>query len=228
MVVEELVEGGMTRLAAFYYSKLPGNVGPVRSMRASDIGIVSPAHAVHGHQRRGTADDRPASTTPASRYFTEGAKGFYRDSSRHAPYNLFDGPADSSPGRQDDAERARRLPAVGSGEGLRRRASRPTSIACTSPGGHDHATGRSSDGKYVNENTYAGAGDEFPADTVLVLRVKVGDAGYRDPAGNPVPETQVHRQGPGDALPRRAAGPGHVAKAELRRAARAVDHGGRA
>ena len=30
---------------------------------------------------------------------------------------------------------------------------------------------------------------------MLVLRVKVGDAGYRDPAGNPVPETQFTGQG---------------------------------
>ena len=47
MVVEELVEGGMTRLAAFYYSKVPKVVGPVRSMRASDIGIVpTGAHVI--------------------------------------------------------------------------------------------------------------------------------------------------------------------------------------
>jgi len=31
LVVEELVEGGLTRLAAFYYSQLPTRVGPVRS-----------------------------------------------------------------------------------------------------------------------------------------------------------------------------------------------------
>ena len=30
LVVEELVEGGLTRLAAFYYADLPDNVGPVR------------------------------------------------------------------------------------------------------------------------------------------------------------------------------------------------------
>jgi len=42
MVVEELVEGGLTRLAVFYYSHLPGIVGPIRSMRASDIDVVSP------------------------------------------------------------------------------------------------------------------------------------------------------------------------------------------
>ncbi len=30
---------------------------------------------------------------------------------------------------------------------------------------------------------------------MLVLRVKVGDAGYRDPAGNPVPETKFVGKG---------------------------------
>ena len=55
MVVEELVEGGLTRLAAFYYSEIPGDVGPVRSMRASDIGIVSPVKADGGDQRRRAA-----------------------------------------------------------------------------------------------------------------------------------------------------------------------------
>ena len=46
LVTEELVEGGMTRLAVFFYQHLPDVVGPVRSMRASDIGIVKPAHGV--------------------------------------------------------------------------------------------------------------------------------------------------------------------------------------
>ena len=46
LITEELVEGGITRLAVFFYQHLPELVGPVRSMRASDIGIVKPAHAV--------------------------------------------------------------------------------------------------------------------------------------------------------------------------------------
>ena len=46
LVTEELVEGGSTRLAVFYYQSIPGLVGPVRSMRATDIGIVKPAKAV--------------------------------------------------------------------------------------------------------------------------------------------------------------------------------------
>ena len=52
LVVEELVEGGITRLAAFFYSDIPGTVGPVRSMRASDIGIVTPVAGLDRHQRR--------------------------------------------------------------------------------------------------------------------------------------------------------------------------------
>ena len=44
LVVEELVEGGLTRLAAFYYSDLPdGSAGPFDAR--SDIGIVSPVDA---------------------------------------------------------------------------------------------------------------------------------------------------------------------------------------
>ena len=70
-------------------------------------------------------------------------------------------------------------------------------MAASFSGGHT-TNWRFEGGTYVNENTYAAAGDEFPADTVVVLRVKVGDAGYRDPAGNPVPETQF--KGKGQAL----------------------------
>jgi hypothetical protein len=50
-------------------------------------------------------------------------------------------------------------------------------------------------GKYVNVNSNAAPGDRFNPDTVLVLRVRVGDAGYRDPAGNPVPETMFTGKG---------------------------------
>ena len=40
-------------------------------------------------------------------------------------------------------------------------------------------------------------------DTVLVLRVKEGDAGYLDPAGNPVPVTIYEGKGAMMLLPRR-------------------------
>jgi hypothetical protein len=194
LVVEELVEGGMTRLAAFYYSTIPGDVGPVRSMRASDIGIVSPVHA--------TVVTSGAAQVTINRidgagidWFTEGDKGFYRDSSRHAPYNLFTKMSETATlVHQEDAERPPDyLPWGDEKEFPQGQPAR--TLAASFSGGHT-TNWTFQNGKYVNENTYAGAGDEFPADTVLVLRVKVGDAGYRDPAGNPVPETQFTGTGP--------------------------------
>jgi hypothetical protein len=193
MVVEELVEGGMTRLAAFYYSKVPGDVGPVRSMRASDIGIVSPVKATVVTSGAAQVTINRIDDAGIS-WFTEGDKGFYRDSSRHAPYNLFTNMSETaSLVDEKDAERpADYLPWGDEKDFPQGQPAR--TVAASFSGGHTtNWTFRG--GTYVNENTYAGAGDEFPADTVLVLRVKVGDAGYRDPAGNPVPETQFTGQG---------------------------------
>ncbi|UUZ60116.1 DUF3048 C-terminal domain-containing protein [Nocardioides sp. B-3] len=56
--------------------------------------------------------------------------------------------------------------------------------------------GPSRGGTYVNTNSYAAEGDEFPATSVPVMRVEIGDAGYRDPAGYPVPETKFEGTGP--------------------------------
>jgi hypothetical protein len=195
LVVEELVEGGLTRLAAFYYSVLPTAVGPVRSMRASDIGIVAPVNAsivTSGGASQTIARIEDAGIT----YYSEGAEGITRDSSRPAPYNLFaDLPTIAKTATQDAARPPDYLP-WSSGDELP--AGEPATTLEASFGG-SHSTTWNFDGKhYVNEDSFAAEGDEFPADTVLVLRVKIVDAGYVDPAGNPVPETDL--TGTGDAL----------------------------
>jgi hypothetical protein len=87
LVTEELVEGGATRLAVFYYSQLPDQVGPVRSMRATDIGIVQPADAVL--VASGGAPPTVRRVADAGiKTFTEGATGYTRATDRSAPYNL--------------------------------------------------------------------------------------------------------------------------------------------
>jgi hypothetical protein len=192
MVVEELVEGGLTRLAAFYYSELPSRVGPVRSMRASDIGIVSPID--------GTVVTSGAAATTINRikgagiqYFAEGAKGISRDSARHAPYNLFADLSQVSKEAAGDTTRPDDYLPWGDEKDFPQGQPAKT-ISAIFGGGH--TTSWKYDGKgYVNQNTYAAQGDQFPTDTVLVLRVPVGDAGYRDPAGNPVPETKLTGKG---------------------------------
>src|SRR5919106_4638846 len=102
LVVEELVEGGSTRLAAFFWTQTPDQVGPVRSMRSTDIGIVSPAHGVlvaSGGAPPAIKEIKDAGIET----FTEGAPGFSRDSGRVAPYNLMMNLAELA-GTLDDAE----------------------------------------------------------------------------------------------------------------------------
>ena len=195
LVVEELVEGGLTRLAAFFYSDIPSNVGPVRSMRASDIGIVSPVDATV--VTSGAAGKTIARINDAGiPFYQEGDTGFTRDSSRSAPYNLFANLQDVAKDATEDSARPQDYLPWGDEADLPQ--GQPAKkIAAVFGGGH--TTNWTFNGKgYVNENTYAAQGDEFPADTVLVLRVEVGDAGYLDPAGNPVPETKL--SGKGEAM----------------------------
>jgi hypothetical protein len=197
LITEELVEGGATRLAVFYNSQVPKTVGPVRSFRASDIGIVQPAHAVivaSGGAGPTVARMRDAKVAT----FTEGAAGFYRDSSRSAPYNLFmnlpklastlkpaDPPSDYLPwGKESDFPKGQKA----------------RTISAQFSGGHttNWTYSRRSGGGYTNTNSYADPADQFTPDTVVVLRVAVGDAGYLDPAGNHVPETKF--TGKGEAM----------------------------
>ena len=73
LVTQELVEGGITRLAAMFYSDLPAKAGPVRSARASDIGVVTPTHAVL--VASGMAPPTVQRLNAAKvRYFTMGAR----------------------------------------------------------------------------------------------------------------------------------------------------------
>jgi Protein of unknown function (DUF3048) N-terminal domain/Protein of unknown function (DUF3048) C-terminal domain len=195
LVVEELVEGGMTRLAAFYYSDIPGDVGPVRSMRASDIGIVSPVG--------GSMVTSGAANVTLQRirkagidYYSEGSAGFFRDDSRSAPYNLFTDLGAVAKKAADQKTRPDDYLPWGTEDDLPK-GQRAKRVSATFSAGHT-TSWVYRDGGYVNENSYAADGDEFPADTVLVLRVPVGDAGYTDPAGNPVPETQF--EGSGEAM----------------------------
>jgi DUF3048 family protein len=187
MVVEELVEGGLTRLAAFYYSEIPSNVGPIRSMRASDIDVVSPAHAsiVTSGAAGKTIARIQAAHIP---FYGEGAKGMYRTTQRRAPYNLLvhlnvvaDTAKTKKPATPPD------YLTWGSESDLPKGV-KATSITAQFSGGHG-TQWRFTNGSYHNLNSNAPAGDQFPATNVLVLRVREGDAGYLDPAGNHVPET---------------------------------------
>jgi len=197
MVVEELVEGGITRLATIFYSKLPPVVGPVRSARASDIGVIKPANAVliaSGAARATSSRLHGAGVN----FYTEGAAGMFRDNSRHAPYNLFMRLPKFITALQSKARPTQNYLPWGSekdftGTSPATRVNVRFSNSTTTRFQYSSAKG-----KYVNTNSHASSSDRFLADSVLVLRVQETDAGYRDPANNPVPEANFY--GRGDAL----------------------------
>jgi hypothetical protein len=121
-----------------------------------------------------------------------GAAGFHGVTDRVAPYNLFvdlqalaktllpaKPPAPYLPFGDHP------LPAGRPARSLTASFSGASSSSFTYRGGH-----------YENTDSNAAPGDRFTPDTVVVLRVRVGDAGYRDPAGNPVPETKLVGSGP--------------------------------
>jgi hypothetical protein len=193
MVVEELVEGGLTRLAAFYYSKIPANVGPVRSMRASDIDIVSPVHAsvvTSGAAGRTIGLIRGAHIP----FFQEGsATGFYRSPTRPAPYNLLVHLTQIAAAAKTQAKAQPDYLSWGTDSAFPKGV-KATSLSAQFSGGHT-TEWTYTNGSYHNTNSNAPAGDQFPATTVLVLRVKEGNAGYLDPAGNPVPRTLFSGKG---------------------------------
>ena len=188
LVVEELVEGGSTRYAAFYWQEQPEVVGPVRSMRATDIGIVQPA-AAKLVAAGGAPKSRRRVAAAGIDLLEEKDPGFSRDESRVAPYNLMvdlDVLADSL----DDADPPSGYLPFGAEDSWPGGKTANT-VEVTFSGMHT-TSWRFEDGTgWVRANSLAQQGEDFVPDNVLALWVKVGDAGYLDPAGNAVPELKV-------------------------------------
>ena len=193
LVTEELVEGGSTRLAVFFHSSLPDLTGPVRSMRASDIGIVKPADAVL-IASGGAGPTRARIDGANIDNYLEGEAGFERADDRSAPYNLMMALPELAE-TLDDAEAP--PPYLPFGDNPMDGGKPAESFDVAFSGGHTTSWQYENDG-YTRPGSFADPDDDFVADNVLVLRVKIGDAGYKDPAGNPVPETIY--EGTGDAM----------------------------
>lgn len=193
LVVEELVEGGSTRLAAFFQSAYPDEVGPVRSMRATDIGIV-PSGDGTTIVTSGAAQRTIARIDEAGIPFVEeGVAGFSRDSGRSAPYNLFADLTEIEPTVASGGARPVDYLAWGESDAYAAGTPATTFDVRFSP---DHTTSWELEGeRYVVDDAFSADGDGFSADTVLTLEVDVVDAGYTDPAGNPVPESVFEGSG---------------------------------
>lgn len=192
LVAEELVEGGDSRLAAFFYSTLPAEVGPVRSSRATDIGIVKPLDGVLVASGGAPATVNRLRAEQITTV-TEGGPGFSRSSSRRAPYNLMMDLKALAKATDDQAAPAAYLPWSSDDEDFV--GGRPATRIEAQFSGRRTTVWTFGQNGYAMENGYAADGDAFRPDTLVVVKVPVGDAGYTDPAGNPVPESRFAGKG---------------------------------
>ncbi|MEH3033582.1 MAG: DUF3048 domain-containing protein [Aeromicrobium erythreum] len=200
LVVEELVEGGLTRLAAFFYSTLPSKVGHVRSMRATDIGIAAPVDGQIVASGGASGTIRKVKKAGIRVWSEdEGAPGFSSDPLKVRPYNrLIDLkrldrsakvttiPGPYLPWVSPDAKKSAAPSASASASTP---APRKVSRATVRFSPSTQTSWKLSGGAWRRTNGHAAK--EYPADTLVVMFCDVGDAGYTDPAGNPVPETKV-------------------------------------
>ena len=92
VVYVELVEGGATRYAAVFHSEEVATVGPVRSMRTTDINLLralnEPLFANSGGNSRTTTAIN-ASPLVNIGHATRAGGAYYRNNNRPAPHNLF-------------------------------------------------------------------------------------------------------------------------------------------
>jgi hypothetical protein len=89
VVYEEIVEGGITRLAAIFNSHVPSAVGPVRSVRRTDREIVFPIGGVFAFSGGAEYAVRSIETAPVKLYDQSNAgAAMYRDPDRESPHNL--------------------------------------------------------------------------------------------------------------------------------------------
>src|SRR5580658_8774450 len=90
VVYEEIVEGGITRLAAIFNSHVPSVVGPVRSVRRTDREIVFPIGGVFACSGGAEYALKSIATAPV-KVFDQANAGdtMFRDLQRDPPHNLF-------------------------------------------------------------------------------------------------------------------------------------------
>jgi hypothetical protein len=91
VVYLEQVEGGLTRYAAVFSTRIPKKIGPIRSARISDIDLFAQygkvAFAYSGSQQKLKPVIAAANLFNVSG--DVGPAGYFRDLSRPAPYNFY-------------------------------------------------------------------------------------------------------------------------------------------
>jgi len=90
VVYEEIVNGGITRLAAIFNSHAPAKIGPVRSVRPTDEQIVFPLGGIFAYSGGAPYAIAAIAKAPVTLVDESSAgSAMFRDPNRVAPHNLY-------------------------------------------------------------------------------------------------------------------------------------------
>lgn len=201
VVVEEGVEGGVTRFASIFHSEDADPLGPVRSARTTDINFATSLnHPLFGYSGANADFEKLLDASPLVNvgpgHFPG---GYHRQGGRPAPYNLFSStpllrtktPAGAGPPPalfQYGAPSAPGAPATGVHMEWH---GNVTSTADWTWDGTAGVYRRSENG-----STHVDAsGQQVTATNLVIEFVNYKDTGYKDRAGSPVPEAQLIGEG---------------------------------
>ena len=208
MVWEEVVEGGITRFVAVYHSREPELVGPVRSVRPMDPAIVAPMHGILAYTGGQTPFvEAVGAAGVQSVVMDHGDDGFEKTAARRAPHNVYGRLADFW--AQGDDDRTSPPPAqlvhareVGEGTATRSGDTADRLDVRLSFASRAVWDWSGEEGAYLRSEgetpSVSADGDRLAAVNVVLVEATMVDTAYRDPAGVPVPETQL--VGSGDAV----------------------------
>lgn len=206
VVYEIQVEGSVTRLLALFQSTDAAPIGPVRSARGSEIGVLeelnSPLFTWHGENA--ILGPQVRASQVQARSINEIGGLFYRESGRPAPYNSFVQGSEQIRGTADEGSVGPETPIftfAGEGEA-------PSALAAPASTVHVEFTGgaggapvdyqwdgtrwlRAQKGQpHVDSD-----GNQVAVENVIVRFVAAADSGTRDKAGSVVPTAQVIGEG---------------------------------
>jgi hypothetical protein len=213
IVYEVPVEGQVTRFLALYQSVDASPIGPIRSARGSEIGLLEelnrPLFAYHG--ANGLLERHVRASTVVPRSFDDVPHLYYRDSARRSPYNSFalgtadfraTAPEGSTGPDQSVLHFAERGDAVPSPNAVS-----ATSINIVFPPAFGGSSGRSTPVRFEWDGSrwvrfQAGhphvdgdGGGQIGVDNVIIRFTAALDSGTVDQAGSRVPTAQVVGEG---------------------------------
>lgn len=195
LVVEEFVEFDVTRLAAFFYSDLPTKVGHVRSTRTTDVGLAKPVNATIVASG---GDDEPLEAVDDAGItiftYDRNDPGWSKDPNKVAPYHvLWNLQTLNKTAKKTTPTRSYFKFGDGPAAGDVTKKVTSAKIAFA-PG---TVTGWKYNGSTWERNPERSApGENFKADTVLMVLGRVKDAGYGAQGGAFVPEIVLDGSGP--------------------------------